>query len=198
VGRERELGELERFLDHAAEGHTQVVFVAGKASSGKSTLVDEFVRRAQEANSDLIAAVGECNAQTGADDPYLPFPQVLAVLIGADDPKRTTGRVNATNATRLKESVRISGETLLAVGPDLIGIFVPGAALLAKIATTAAKHGKLADKLTPILKYPGASSFQEQSAPVCICSRASAQRRKYCSLPPCSGRLKAFWRPRLL
>ena len=46
VGRERELGELEQFLDRAAEGHTQVVFVAGEAGSGKSTLVDEFVRRA--------------------------------------------------------------------------------------------------------------------------------------------------------
>ena len=155
VGRERELSELERFLDRAVEGHTQVVFVAGEAGSGKSTLVDEFVRRAQEANSDLIAAVGECNAQTGAGDPYLPFRQVLTVLTGADDPKGTTGTVNATNAARLKEFVRISGETLLAVGPDLIGIFVPGAALLAKIATTVAKQSKLADKLAERVKAGG-------------------------------------------
>ena len=46
VGRERELGELERFLDPRGQGHTQVVFVAGEAGSGKSTLVDKFVRRA--------------------------------------------------------------------------------------------------------------------------------------------------------
>ena len=107
---------------------------------------------AQEANPDVIAAIGECNAQTGAGDPYLPFRQVLTVLTGADDPKRTDNRVNATNATRLKEFVRVSGETLLAVGPDLIGIFVPGAALVAKIAITAAKQGKLADKLAERVK----------------------------------------------
>ena len=152
VGRERELRELEQFLDRAVEGHTQVVFIAGEAGSGKSTLVDEFVRRAQEANPDLIAAVGECNAQTGAGDPYLPFRQVLTVLTGADDPKRTAGRVNATNAARIKEFVRVSGETLLDVGPDLIGIFIPGAALVAKIATTAAKQSKLADKLAERVK----------------------------------------------
>jgi predicted ATPase len=152
VGRERELGELQRFLDRSLKGEAQVVFVAGEAGSGKSTLVDEFVRRAQEANPDLVAAVGECNAQTGAGDPYLPFRQVLAVLTGEDDPKRASGRVNATNATRLKELGRISAETLLWVAPDLIGIFIPGASLVAKIATTAARQGKLVDRLAERMK----------------------------------------------
>ena len=159
VGRERELSELERYLDRAVEGHTQIVFVAGEAGSGKSTLVDEFVRRAEEANPDLIAAVGECNAQTGAGDPYLPFRQVLTVLTDAGDPKGTAGRANATNTARLKEFVRVSGETLLAVGPDLIGIFVPGAAILAKIATTAAKQSKLADKLAERVKAGGGGAI---------------------------------------
>ena len=122
--------------------------------------MDEFVRRAQEANPDLIAAVGECNAGTGAGDPYLPFRQVLTVLTGADDPKGTASTVNATStATRSKEFVRVSGETLLAVGPDLIGIFVPGAAILAKIATTAAKQSKLADKLAERVKAAGAGAI---------------------------------------
>ena len=152
VGRERELGELQRFLDRSLKGEAQVVFVAGEAGSGKSTLVDEFVRRAQEANPDLVAAVGECNAQTGAGDPYLPFRQVLAVLTGEDDPRRASGRVNATNATRLKELGRISAETLLWVAPDLIGIFIPGASLVAKIATTAARQGKLVDRLAGRMK----------------------------------------------
>jgi tetratricopeptide (TPR) repeat protein len=160
VGRERELSELDGSLARALNGRAQVVFVAGEAGSGKSSLVEEFVRRAQDAHPDLIAAFGECNAQTGAGDPYLPFRQVLAVLTGADDRKATAGKVDATNATRLKEFVRISGETLLDVGPDLIGIFVPGASLLAKIATTAAKQGKLADKLAEHVKSG------EPSAPV--------------------------------
>ena len=41
----------------------------------------------------------------------------------------------------------MSGETLFDVGPDLIGIFVPGAALFAKLATRAATNSKLASKL---------------------------------------------------
>ena len=71
----------------------------------------EFVRRAEEADPDVIAATGECNAQTGAGDPYLPFRQVLAELTGADDPKPTAGKFSATNASRLKEFVRVAGET---------------------------------------------------------------------------------------
>ena len=159
VGRESELSELERFLDRAVEGHTQIVIFRGRSRIGQIDPRGRVRAPREEANPDLIAAVGECNAQTGAGDPYLPFRQVLTVLTGADDPKGTTGSVNATNAARLKEFVRVSGETLLAVGPDLIGIFVPGAALLAKIATTAAKQGKLADKLAERVKSGGGGAL---------------------------------------
>src|SRR5512136_1979093 len=96
VGRERELETLAAFLGQAISGRAQVVFVAGEAGAGKSSLVGEFVRRAEEANPDLIAATGECNAQTGAGDPYLPFRQVLTELTGARDPKPAVGGFNAT------------------------------------------------------------------------------------------------------
>ena len=114
----------------------------------------EFVRRAQENDVNVVAAVGQCNAQTGLGDAYLPFREVLSVLSGVEDEKQTAHTVNATNAARLKEFVRISGETLLAVGPDLIGLFVPGASLLAKIATTAATKSNLADKLAKQVSKP--------------------------------------------
>jgi hypothetical protein len=80
-------------------------------------------------------------------DAYLPFREVLSLLTGAQEPKQTANTVNASNAERLKEFIRISGETLIEVGPDLIGVFVPGASLLAKLASTAASKSKLADKL---------------------------------------------------
>lgn len=147
VGREPELRALEQFLGKAAAAKTQVVFVAGEAGAGKSALVAEFVRRAEAADPNVVAAIGECNAQTGAGDAYLPFRQVLTVLSGAQDEKETRNAVNPTNAARLRELVRVSGETLLDVGPDLVGIFVPGAALLAKLATRAAANSKLASKL---------------------------------------------------
>jgi adenylate cyclase len=147
VGREPELKTLEQFLGKAAAAEPQVVFVAGEAGAGKSALVTEFVRRTEEADPNVVAAIGECNAQTGAGDAYLPFRQVLTVLSGAQDEKETGKAIDATNAERLRELVRVSGETLLDIGPDLVGIFVPGAALFAKLATSAAANTMLGRQL---------------------------------------------------
>jgi adenylate cyclase len=118
VGRERELGLLQQFLHKASTGQGQVCFVTGEAGVGKSALVHEFVRRAEQVNTHLVAAVGQCNAQTGMGDAYLPFREVLILLTGAQDPKQTANTVNATNAERLKEFIRISSETLIEVGPE--------------------------------------------------------------------------------
>ncbi len=72
AGRQRELAELAAFLERTVAGQAQVVLVAGEAHAGKSSLVGEFVRRAKEARTDVLAVAGECNAQTGAGNPYLP------------------------------------------------------------------------------------------------------------------------------
>jgi predicted ATPase len=145
VGREQELRQLQQFLDQATTSRTQVAFISGDAGAGKSALVAEFMRRAQAADSTVVAVLGECNAQTGIGDPYLPLRQVLTALTtDKDEGKPTAG---PKNLGPLKEFVRVASETLITVGPDLIGIFVPGAALVGKIATTAATKGKLADRL---------------------------------------------------
>src|SRR5512136_2195096 len=87
VGREPELNALQQFLGKVAASKTQVVFVAGEAGAGKSALVTEFVRRTEEVDPKLVAAIGECNAQTGIGDAYLPFRQVLTLLSGAQAEK---------------------------------------------------------------------------------------------------------------
>ena len=97
VGRKTELQHLQHLLDEANGARPQFVFVAGEAGAGKSALVEEFVRRVQETDLTVIAAIGGCNAQTGAGDPYLPFRQVLSVLTGGDDEKQSANKVNATN-----------------------------------------------------------------------------------------------------
>lgn len=163
VGRTNELQSLQRFLDQANAGQAQIVFVAGEAGAGKTALVHEFVRRAQAADANLVAAVGECNAQTGAGDPYLPFRQVLTTLTGAEEEKQSGNKLNTTNATRLKEFVRVSSDTLLDIGPDLVGIFVPGASLALKLATKTATHLKLSDKLAAQL---GKSEKASEPVPV--------------------------------
>jgi predicted ATPase len=82
VGRERELAKLQAFLDKTIAGHVQVCFVTGEAGSGKSALIYEFARRAQESEKNLVVAVGNCNAQMGLGAPYFPFLELLTLLTG--------------------------------------------------------------------------------------------------------------------
>jgi hypothetical protein len=63
VGRERELTTLAAFLAQTISGRTQVVFIAGEAGAGKSSSMGEFVRRAEEANAEPVAARSEPLAQ---------------------------------------------------------------------------------------------------------------------------------------
>ena len=88
VARQRELSQLQRFLDRALAGQGQVAFVTGEAGSGKTALVTEFARRAQDAHPDVLVAIGNCNAQTGLGDPYLPFQHNIHSLIRIAFPKQ--------------------------------------------------------------------------------------------------------------
>jgi predicted ATPase len=80
VAREQELFQLQTFLAGSLASQGQVVFVTGEAGAGKTALVTEFTRRAEDAHADLLVALGNCNAQTGIGDPYLPFREVLGLL----------------------------------------------------------------------------------------------------------------------
>jgi adenylate cyclase len=149
VGRKAELQWLEGFLKKAAGGQLQVVFIAGEAGAGKSSLVEEFIQDEEERDTSLIAAISECNAHTGLGDPYLPFRQLLTSLTTDPEEKISTEETDSARQTvRLKEFVRMSSEMLLKFGPDLIGIFVPGAGLVTRIATETALSAGLAHKLS--------------------------------------------------
>ncbi len=149
IGRKTELGRLEEFLKKAASGQLQIAFIAGEAGAGKTALVEEFIRTQEQAEPTLIAALGECNSHTGSGDPYLPFRQVLTSLTTDPEEKKSAAETGASKRTpQLKEFVRVSSEMLLKFGPDLIGIFVPGAGLVTRIATEAALSSGLADKLS--------------------------------------------------
>ena len=145
VARKRELAQLRRFLDSAFSGHGQVCFVVGEAGSGKTALITEFAQRAEESHAHLLVAIGNCNAQSGIGDPYLPFREVLALLTGDVEAKLTRGAISRETANRLRDFLLVSGQALVELGPDLIGIFVPGAGLVTRAAAFAAdKVGWLA------------------------------------------------------
>jgi len=149
IGRKTELQQLEEFLKKAAGGQLQVAFIAGEAGAGKSSLVEKFIQDEEEADPALIAAISECNSHTGSGDPYLPFRQLLTTLTTDPEEKGSATEIASAKRTkRLREFVRVSSETLIKVGPDLIGIFVPGASLLTRVAAEAALSSGLVHKLT--------------------------------------------------
>ncbi|MGD8397569.1 MAG: DUF2791 family P-loop domain-containing protein, partial [Anaerolineae bacterium] len=159
VAREGELGQLEEPLSRALAGQGQVRFVTGEAGSGKTTLVTEFARRAQDRHEKLIFAVGQADAETGAGDPYLPFREVLGQLTGDVEAKLGQGTITPENANRLRQMLALSGEALVECGADLIGVFVPGAALALRAGAFLAGKAGWLEKIEELAAPPPASGM---------------------------------------
>ncbi|UCC41265.1 MAG: protein kinase [Candidatus Aminicenantes bacterium] len=132
VARKAELERLNKFLDKALSGHGQVAFVTGEIGSGKTTLIQEFSRRAQETFTTLIVASGKCNALTGMGDPYLPFIELMSLLTGDVESKWEAGILTREHALRLWNLFSQSAKALVDNGPDMIDIFVPGKTLVSR------------------------------------------------------------------
>jgi len=135
VARELELYTLAGSLETALLGKGRVLFVTGDAGSGKTALIKEFCRRAQESHSDLIVAGGKCNAQTGAGDPYFPFIEILSLLTGEVETKYTAGVISRENALRLWNLVPSSVKAILENGADLVNTLIPGASLVSRASS---------------------------------------------------------------
>jgi DNA-binding SARP family transcriptional activator len=130
VARERELAQLDWFLDGALAGRGKVVFVTGEAGCGKTALIQEFARRAQTADAALVVAWGHGNAHTGVGDPYLPFREVLGLLTGDVEAWWAARVMTTEQARRLWHVLPLTVQALVKVGPDLVDLFVPGGALV--------------------------------------------------------------------
>lgn len=164
VARHRELARLEAFLEEALAGKGRVCFVAGEPGSGKTALAQEFIRRAQEAHTDLIAAIGNCNAQTGIGEAYLPFREVLGLLTGDLGAKLAQGAITTEGANRLQKILARSGLLLLEAGPDLIGAFVPGGVIISAVGKAVAKQAGWDEKLTAAVQQKAARSALAQTS----------------------------------
>ena len=143
VSRQRELERLDGLLDTAIEGSGQICFVVGEAGSGKTCLTAEFARRAQLRDEELVVVFGDCNAQTGIGDPYLPFREVLGMLPGDIDDKVAQGVTTEENASRLRSFLNVSKRVILDVGPDLIDILLPGVGLVTRAGALVAGDKEL-------------------------------------------------------
>ncbi len=147
VARERELDQLNTFLDQALAGQGTICFIAGDAGAGKTLLATEFARRAQGQYTDLVVAVGTCDPHTGSSDPFLPFRELLLMLTGQVEETAAQAVTTSENTKRLKQVLHISGELLVQFGPDLLNTFIPGANLLTSIGVSAIEKTGLLDKL---------------------------------------------------
>ena len=87
-----------------------------------------------------MVASGNCNAQTGVGDPYLPFREVLELLCGEVESRWAAGALTREHARRLWNTLPLTARALVEHGPDLIETFLPGAAL-AKRAAAGANNG---------------------------------------------------------
>jgi tetratricopeptide (TPR) repeat protein/predicted Ser/Thr protein kinase len=130
VGRERELSQLDGFLEKTLTGQGQVVFVTGGAGRGKTALVNEFCRRTLEGHAKLIITTGNCNAQTGLGDPYLPFRDVFSMLTGDVEKKFTVGSITREHAQRLWKILPQTIDALLDFGTSSLDVLVFGETLL--------------------------------------------------------------------
>lgn len=131
VGRQRELNWLlDRInLVLVGAGASPVLFVTGEAGRGKSSLLDEFARQAQEQHGSLVVARGICNAFSGTGDPYLPFRQILSLLAGDVESEWAGGTISRDQAVRLWRLAPFTLQKVLADEQVLIDTLLPSAVL---------------------------------------------------------------------
>src|SRR5262245_40641004 len=94
VGRDRELGELERVLESTRAGGGTTVLVAGEAGIGKTRLASELSSRARAAGFEVL--LGRSIDLVGTELPYQPVVEALRPL---GDPRPAAG---AASGSRLK------------------------------------------------------------------------------------------------
>lgn len=140
VAREKELNQLETFLNLADSGQGRVAFITGEAGSGKTALINEFTRRAQSLHHDVVIASGNCNAHTGLGDPYLPFREILEMLTGHVKSRWVAGAITQTQAERLWRILPVTARSLVEISPNLIDTFIPGAPLIERVAGSAGSN----------------------------------------------------------
>ena len=162
VAREHELAQLDGFLDLALTGKGRVVFVTGEAGSGKTALIQEFTRRAQEMHANLVFASGNCNAHFGIGDPYLPLREILGLLTGDVEARWAAGAITREHARRLWNTLPLTAQALVETGPDLIDTFIPASILVERAlvygpgkADWHTRLDQLLDRMAPSPIFPG-------------------------------------------
>jgi predicted ATPase len=75
----------ERFA-HVLAGTRQCVFVTGGPGSGKTAVIEAFIREAETGSSPARVIIGHCFEQFGTSEPYMPVWEALGRLCGQQAP----------------------------------------------------------------------------------------------------------------
>lgn len=81
VGRQREIGELMEDYEAVTSGRPRVVCIGGEAGAGKTTLVNELVRRIGTERTSAIVAHGRCSERLAGSEAYLPILDAIGGLL---------------------------------------------------------------------------------------------------------------------
>jgi transcriptional regulator with XRE-family HTH domain len=129
VDRVEELARLRDFLAEMLAGQGRVVFISGAAGSGKSSLMRVFAQDALAEHPDLVVLVGSCNAYGGYGTPYMPFRELLGILLGDSMTHWADGTIQHNQHARLLQLATYAIQLLLNRCCDLVETFVPISAL---------------------------------------------------------------------
>ena len=131
VGRERELEELQRYLELAIEGKGTTIFVSGEAGTGKTRLVNEFLNSAKQKKS-ITTLTGWCLYNAGI--PYFPFIEAFSAYFSTLSKKNYNEELDLNFWLKGQPKIGLSGElvylspqalkdqTFAAVAKALLGI----------------------------------------------------------------------------
>lgn len=140
VAREKEIEWLLSKLHASLDGEGQLALVLGDAGQGKTALLKNFARAAQETDEELVITYATCEAFSGIGDPYLPLRNILGLLCGDVAAKQTPGVINQENAQRLWDLIPLTAQVLLREGRDLLDTFINSDALLRRAHSYTLEH----------------------------------------------------------
>lgn len=136
VGRDAELAVLDAHLAAAGEGDGRLVLVSGEAGQGKTALLTEFARRAHLASPDVVVSSTQGTAVGGLGDPYLPFRELLLMLLVDPDARWQADRLTERQKERLWRFAPTVARTIPVTGPQLVGTLVPPGTLLERAGSS--------------------------------------------------------------
>lgn len=157
VARDAELARLSASLDRVRAGSGQIIFITGEAGSGKTTLIDEFIRRAMLIYGEVLATSGTCSAHTGPGEPYLPVREIIQLLTGDIEAKRASGAITPEHARRLWDSLPDTLKALIEHSPELIGALVTAETLALRAEIFASAISPWRTRLTELAQRPAST-----------------------------------------